>query len=198
MPPIYEIDGVVPVIDPSSFVHPSASVIGDVIIGKNCYVGPHASLRGDYGRIVLEDGVNFQDGCIAHCFPGGETRICENGHISHAAVLHGCTIGRDAMVGIQAVIMDNAHIGEACMVAALSYVKPGFTSEPRQVVAGIPATCKRPLRNQELSWKREGTAVYQDLTRRCLQTLRETQPLAGLEQRSNEARLSTPGFKPLK
>ncbi len=198
MPPVYEIDGVVPVIDPSSFVHPQACVIGDVVIGKNCYIGPHASLRGDYGRIVLEDGVNFQDGCIAHCFPGGETRICENGHISHGAVLHGCTIGRNAMVGIQCVIMDNASIGEECMVAALSYVKPGFSCAPRQVIAGIPAVCKRPLRDAEVHWKTQGTAVYQDLTRRCLHTLREASPLPSTEHRCNAGQLQTPAFKPLK
>ena len=198
MPPVFEIDGVVPVIDPSSFVHPTASVIGDVMIGKNCYIGPHASLRGDFGRIVLEDGVNFQDGCIAHCFPGGETRVCENGHISHGAVLHGCTIGRNTMVGIQSVIMDNARIGEECMVAALSYVKPGFTCPPRQVVAGIPATCKRPVSDKEVEWKTRGTAVYQDLTGRCLHSLRETVPLARLEDRDDAQQLKVPGFKPLK
>ncbi len=198
MPPVYQIDGVVPVIDPSSFVHPTASIIGDVIIGKSCYVGPHASLRGDFGRIVLEDGVNFQDSCVAHCFPGGETRICENGHISHGAVLHGCHIGRNAMVGIQSVIMDNARIGEECMVAALSYVQPGFQSEPRQVIAGIPARCKRPLSEKEVNWKTEGTAVYQDLTRRCASGLQEAKPLANTDQRDASCRLKVPGFKPLK
>ncbi len=192
----YEIDGVKPVVDPSSFVHPTASIIGNVIIGKNCYVGPHASLRGDYGRIVLEDGVNIQDGCIAHCFPGGETRVRKNGHISHGAVLHGCDIGENTMVGIQTVIMDNAKIGAECIVGALSYVKPGFEAPNRSIVHGSPATVKRPVKDEEIEWKTRGTAVYQHLTERCLNSFKACQPLT--DSKDQKQQLDIKNFKPMK
>jgi|SRR5690554_1843992 len=192
----YEIDGVKPVVDPSSFIHPTASVIGQVIIGKNCYVGPHASLRGDYGRIILEDGVNIQDGCIAHCFPGGETRVRKNGHISHGAVLHGCDIGENTMVGIQTVIMDNAVIGAECIIGALSYVKPGFKAPNRSIVHGSPAEVKRPVKDEEIAWKTRGTAVYQDLTERCLNSFKACQPLTDIKNQKQQ--LDNKEFKPMK
>ncbi|KAA3639239.1 MAG: transferase hexapeptide repeat family protein [Proteobacteria bacterium] len=192
----YEIDGVKPVIDDSSFVHPTASIIGHVIIGKNCYIGPHASLRGDYGRIVLEDGVNVQDGCIAHCFPGGETRIRKNGHISHGAVLHGCVIGENTMVGIQTVIMDNAEIGAECIIGALSYVKPGFKAPDRSIVHGSPAEVKRAVKDHELEWKTRGTQVYQNLTERYLKSFRACQPLN--HKSLQKQTLDVPKFKPMK
>ncbi len=192
----YEIDGVKPVVDGSSFVHPTASIIGNVIIGKNCYIGPHASLRGDYGRIVLEDGVNIQDGCIAHCFPGGETRVKKNGHISHGAVLHGCVIGENTMVGIQTVIMDNAEIGAECIIGALSYVKPGFKSSDRSIIHGSPAEVKRAVKDKELEWKTRGTRVYQNLTERCLKSFRACQPLKGEKDQTQS--LDVPSFKPMK
>ncbi len=191
----YAIDGVRPVVDPSSFVHPTASIIGHVVIGKNCYIGPHASLRGDFGKIVLEDGVNFQDGCIAHCFPGGETRVRTNGHISHGAVLHGCDIGENSMIGIQTVIMDNAKIGKECMVAALSYIKPKFEAPPRSIIAGSPAEIKKPVTEQQIKWKTEGTAVYHHLAQRSLATLQRCEPLT-IE--SKQAELDVLNFKPLK
>lgn len=193
----YEVDGVRPQVDPSSFVHPSASVIGDVVIGKHCYIGPHASLRGDFGRIVLEDGVNFQDGCIAHCFPGGETRVKKNGHISHGAVLHGCVIGENSMVGIQSVIMDNAQIGKECMIAALSYVKPGFEAPDRSIIAGSPAAVKKTVTDQQINWKTEGTAVYQHLARRCLDTFAQCQPRSPGEAQNEQAKLNIKSFKPM-
>lgn len=192
----YEIDGVKPVIDPSSFVHPTASIIGQVIIGKHCYVGPHASLRGDYGRIVLEDGVNIQDGCVAHCFPGGETRVRKNGHISHGAVLHGCDIGENTMVGIQTVIMDNAKIGAECIVGALSYVKPGFKAPDGSIIHGSPAEVKRPVKDEEIEWKTRGTAVYQHLTERCLNNFKACQPLT--DSTDQKQHLDIKDFKPMK
>jgi phenylacetic acid degradation protein len=194
----YEIDGVRPQVDPSSFVHPTASVIGDVVIGKHCYIGPHASVRGDFGRIVLEDGVNFQDGCIAHCFPGGETRVERNGHISHGAVLHGCVIGENSMVGIQSVIMDNAQIGKACMIAALSYVKPGFTAPDRSIIAGSPAVVKKAVTDQQMAWKTEGTGVYQHLTQRCLDSFSLCEPRMPGEPQMSGAALNIKNFKPMK
>ncbi len=194
----YEIDGVKPVIDPSSFIHPTASIIGHVVIGKNCYIGPHASLRGDFGKIVLEDGVNFQDGCIAHGFPEGITRVRKNGHISHGAVLHGCDIGKNCMVGIQTVIMDNAKIGKECMIAALSYIKPNFEAPARSVIAGSPATVKKQVSDEQIKWKTVGTGIYQNLTKRCLDTFKTCEPLTHEADQAPDVKLKVKDFKPLK
>lgn len=194
--PCYEIDGVKPVIHPSSYVHPTAVIIGLVTIGKNCYIGPHASIRGDYGEIIFEEGVNFQDGCIAHAFPGGNTIVKKNGHISHGAVLHGCEIGENTMVGIQTVIMDNAIIGPECMVAALSYIKPKFEAPSRSVIAGSPAEIKRAVSDKEIQWKTKGTGVYHDLTTRSLSTMNECEALT--EESLQKKELNIPQFKPLK
>ncbi len=192
---IYEIDGVKPVIDPSAFIHPTAVIIGSVQIGKNCYIGPHASLRGDFGTIILEDGVNFQDSCVAHGFPNGTTLIKENGHISHGAVIHGCTIGKNTMVGIQSVIMDNAVIGDECMIAALSYITPNFKAPNRSIIAGIPAVIKKQVTDKQIQWKTEGTALYQQLAKRSLESLKSCQPLT---DKSHQKELAIKLFKPLK
>lgn len=192
---IYEIDGVKPVIHSSSFVHPTAVIIGSVQIGKNCYIGPNASIRGDYGTIVLENGVNFQDLCVAHGFPNGETRIKKNGHISHGAVIHGCTIGANTMVGIQSVIMDNAEIGDECMIAALSYIKPNFKAPNRSIIAGIPAEIKRQVTDKEINWKIQGTQLYQHLTARSLDSLQVCEPLTDIALQKS---LNIKAFKPLK
>lgn len=192
---IYEIDGVKPVIDPSSYIHPTAVIIGSVQIGKNCYIGPNASIRGDYGTIIFENGVNFQDQCVAHGFPNGITRIKENGHISHGAVIHGCTIGKNTMVGIQSVIMDNAEIGDECMIATLSYIKPNFKAPNRSIIAGIPAEIKRQVTDKEINWKTKGTALYQQLAVRSLASLKTCEPLIDVEQ---QKKLDIGGFKPLK
>jgi phenylacetic acid degradation protein len=192
---IYEIDGVKPVIDASSFVHPTAVIIGSVQIGKHCYIGPNTSIRGDYGTIIFEDGVNFQDMCVAHGFPNGITRIKENGHISHSAVIHGCTIGKNTMVGIGSVIMDNADIGDECMIAALSYIRANFKAPKRSIIAGIPAVIKRQVTDKEINWKSEGTALYQQLAQRSLLTMKKCKPL-------NDVKLQKPlilqEFTPLK
>ena len=192
---IYEIDGVKPVIDPSTYVHPTAVIIGSVQIGKNCYIGPNASIRGDYGTIIFEDGVNFQDMCVAHGFPNGITLIKKNGHISHGAVIHGCAIGENTMVGIQAVVMDNAEIGNECMIAALSYIKPNFKAPNRSIIAGIPAEIKRQVTDKEINWKTKGTALYQQLAERSLTSLKPCEPLTDIKQQQN---LVIPEFKPLK
>lgn len=192
---IYEIDGVKPVIHPSSFVHPTAVVIGSVQIGKNCYIGPNASIRGDYGTIIFENGVNFQDMCVAHGFPNGITLLKENSHISHGAVIHGCQIGQNTMVGIQSVIMDNAIIGDECMIAALSYVKPNFQAPNRSIIAGIPAEIKRQVTDKEIKWKSEGTALYQQLAVRSLATMKKCEPLTNIKLQKE---LDIKAFKPLK
>ncbi len=193
--PCYEIDGITPVVDPTAFVHPTAILIGDVIVGAGCYVGPAASLRGDFGRLVLEAGANLQDTCVMHGFPGTDTVVETDGHIGHGAVLHGCRVKRNALVGMNAVVMDNAVIGEAAMVAACAFVKAGMEVPPRTLAAGVPAKLVRELTEKELAWKVEGTATYQQLTRRCLSTLHEVLPLAAVEP--NRRRFTMEGVVPL-
>ena len=193
--PCYSIDGVIPVVDPSAFVHPTAVLIGDVRIGAGCYVGPNASLRGDFGEIVLERGANLQDNCVMHSFPGRPTRVEENGHIGHGAILHSCIVGRDALVGMNAVVMDDAEIGAQAIVAAQSFVRAGMRVAPRTLVAGTPAKEVRALRDDECAWKKEGTEAYHDLTRRCLASLVEMQPLTEVE--AERPALKAPGVLPL-
>lgn len=192
---VYAIDGIVPVVDPTAYVHPSAVLIGDVIVGPGCYVGPCASLRGDFGRLVLEAGANVQDTCVMHGFPGTDTVVEENGHIGHGAVLHGCRVGRNALVGMNAVIMDNAVVGEASIVAASAFVKAGQEIPARTLVAGMPAKVIRPLSDEEIAWKTEGTRTYQDLTRRCLASMVETVPLTEVE--AGRKRIEMPDVVPL-
>jgi len=192
---VYAIDGIVPVVDPTAYVHPSAILIGDVIIGPDCYVGPCASLRGDFGRLILERGANVQDTCVMHGFPGTDTVVEEDGHIGHGAVLHGCRIKRNALVGMNAVIMDNVVIGEEAIIAASAFVKAGVEIPPRVLVAGVPAKVIRPLSEDEIRWKSQGTATYQDLTRRCLATLHETVPLTAVEP--DRKRIEMPDVVPL-
>ena len=156
---VYSIDGVTPVVDPTAYVHPSAVLIGDVIVGPGCYIGPFASLRGDFGGVRVHAGANLQDSCIMHGFPGIDTVVEEDGHIGHAAVLHSCVIKKDALVGMNAVVNDNAVIGEGAIVAAMAFVKAGTIVPPRALVAGIPARVVRTVTDQELEWKRSGTRV---------------------------------------
>src|SRR6476646_8226785 len=163
---VYAINGVTPVVDPTAYVHPSAILIGDVIVGAGCYIGPCASLRGDFGRIEIRAGANLQDACVAHGFPGTDTIVGEDGHIGHCAVLHGCIVERNALVGMNAVVNDNAVIGESAIVAAMAFVKARMVVPPRRRVAGIPARIVRELTEQEMAWKVEGTRRYQELTRR--------------------------------
>jgi phenylacetic acid degradation protein len=179
--PCYEIDGIRPVIDPTAFVHPTAILIGDAIVGPRCYVGPAASIRGDFGRIVLGDGANLQDTCIIHGFPHSDTIVEDDGHIGHGAILHGCIVRRNALVGMNAVVMDEAVVGESAIVAACAFVKAGATIPPRWLAAGIPAKVVRELTEKELAWKIEGTAAYQNLAVRSLRTMREVAPLAAPE-----------------
>jgi len=193
--PCYEIDGLRPVVHPAAFVHPDAVLIGDVIVGARCYVAPLASLRGDFGRIILEDGSNVQDSCVMHGFPGTDTVVEEDGHIGHGAVLHGCRVGRNALVGMNAVIMDNAVIGDSAIVAASAFVKAGMEIPPRMLAAGMPAKVLRELSDQEIAWKADGTRTYQQLTLRSLATLRPCTPLAAPEP--DRPRIDIPGVVPL-
>lgn len=179
--PSYSIDGVIPVVDPTAYVHPSAVLIGDVIVGPGCYVGPCASLRGDFGRIVLQEGSNVQDHCCIHGFPDQDTVVEVNGHIGHGAILHSCIVRRDALVGMNAVVMDEAEIGEQAIVAACAFVPAGMKVPARSLVAGIPAKVKKMLSEEEIAWKLEGTHTYQALTVRSLASLREVAPLRQME-----------------
>jgi phenylacetic acid degradation protein len=192
---VFAINGVTPVVDPTAFVHPSAVLIGDVIVGARCYVGPVASLRGDFGRIEVRAGANIQDSCVMHGFPGTDTVVEEDGHIGHAAILHGCVVRRNALVGMNAVINDNAEIGESAIVAAMAFVKAGMVVPPRTLVAGVPARIVRPLSGQELAWKIEGTRSYQELTLRSLATMVETEPLSAPEV--DRRRIPLPELLPL-
>jgi len=178
---VYSIDGITPVIDPTAYVHPSAVLIGDVIIGPRCYVGPAACLRGDFGRLVLKEGANIQDTCVMHGFPGTDTVVEEDGHIGHGAVLHGCVIKRNALVGMNAVIMDGAVVGESSIVAAMAFVKAKFEVPDRTLVAGSPARVIRELGEEEIAWKSTGTRQYQDLAVRSLNTMQEVDPLTEVE-----------------
>jgi len=192
---VYEIDGITPVVDPTAFVHPSAVLIGDVLVGAGVYIGPCASLRGDFGRLEVRAGANIQDNCTMHGFPGTDTIVEEEGHIGHGAVLHGCIVQRNALVGMNAVVNDNAVIGESAIVAAMAFVKAGFVVPPRMLVAGVPGKIVRALTDQELAWKIEGTQSYQDLTRRSLATMRPTAPLAAAEP--NRPRIQVGELLPL-
>jgi len=175
--PCYAIENLVPVVDAGAYVHPTAVLIGDVIVSRGCYVGPNAVLRGDFGRIILEQGSNVQDTCVMHGFPGKDCIVEVDGHIGHGAVLHGCRIGRNAMIGMNAVIMDYADIGESSIVAATAFVKARFECPPRSLVVGSPGRVKRALTDDEVAWKSKGTGEYQRLTQRCMATLREVMPL---------------------
>ena len=192
---VYAIDGLRPVIAPGALVHPAAVLIGDVIVGPGCYVGPGASLRGDFGRLILEPGSNIQDNCVMHGFPGKDCVIEADGHVGHGAILHGCRIGRNALVGMNAVIMDGAVIGEGSIVAALAFVKAGFEVPPRTLVGGIPARIMRALSDDEIAWKSQGTAEYQELARRYLAGLEPVEPLAASEP--DRPRLDVSKYKPL-
>jgi phenylacetic acid degradation protein len=193
----YEINGLVPVVDPTAFVHPMAILVGDVIIGASCYVAPGASLRGDFGRIILERGSNVQDNCVMHGFPGTDTVIEEDGHIGHGAILHGCIVKKNAMVGMNSVVMDEAVVGESAIVAAGAFVKAGMAIPPRSLAVGAPAKVIRPLSDDELKWKMNGTRSYHELTVRSLATLREVQPLNAVEPDRKRITSDVEGVVPL-
>ncbi|AIY19231.1 phenylacetic acid degradation protein PaaY [Pimelobacter simplex] len=187
--PFYEIDGVVPVCDPTSYVHPSADVIGDVIIGPGCYIGPSASLRGDFGRIRIEAGSNVQDSCTVHVYPGADVVLAEGSHVGHGAILHGCTLEPRVLVGMNSVVMDGAVIGADSLIGAGSVVPAGFVAPARSLVIGSPARVVRELDADQLAWKANAPGVYQALAQRSLATIREVTPLAA--EQPDRARVST-------
>lgn len=173
----YEYNGIKPVVHPSSFVHPQAVVTGQVIIGKNCYIGPGAALRGDWGTIILEDGCNVQENCTLHMFPGLTVLLQEGAHIGHGAVIHGAQIGRNCLVGMNSVLMDHVRVGDESIIGALSFIKEGEIIPARSVVVGNPGKIIRTVSNEMLSWKTEGTALYQKLPFHCEEELIPCTPL---------------------
>lgn len=175
--PCYAIDGVIPVVNPQAYVHPTAVLIGDVIIEAGVYIGPHACLRADFGRIHIEKNANVQDHCVVHGFPNSVTTVAEYGHIGHGAILHGCQIGKNVLVGMNSVILDEASIGENCIIGANSTVKAKANITPNQLIVGSPARVIRELEVKEIEWKSQGTEEYIRLAERCLNTLQEVQPL---------------------
>jgi phenylacetic acid degradation protein len=177
MPSVYAIDGIVPIVDPSAFVHPSAVLIGDVIVAAGAYVGPCASLRGDFGRIVVEEGANVQDHCMMHGFPGKDTVAGAEATIGHGAIVHGCVVQRGALVGMNCVVNDNAEVGEDAIVAALAFVKAEARIPPRMLAAGIPARVLRELSAEELRWKRDNMLLYRQLAIRRRATMKQVEAL---------------------
>ncbi len=183
---IYEFKGIKPVIHPSSFIHKTAAVIGDVLIGKDVYVGPGAAIRGDWGRITIEDGCNVQENCTVHMFPGVSITLQESAHIGHGAIIHGAQIGRNCLVGMNAVLMDNVELGEESIVGALSFVKAETKIPPRSLVVGNPAKIVKQLSDEMIAWKTEGTKLYQKLPRECFESLKECTPLLKKEENRPE------------
>jgi phenylacetic acid degradation protein len=185
----YEFNGFIPVVHPSAFVHPQAVVTGNVIIGKDVYIGPGAALRGDWGKIVIEDGCNVQENCTIHMFPGITVLLKKGAHIGHGAIIHGACIGENSLIGMNAVVMDNVVIGKECIVGALCFVPADMEIPERKIVVGNPAKIVKDVSDEMIAWKSEGTKLYQQLPGDCRQTLRLCEPLSEEEpnRKSQEA-----------
>lgn len=179
---IYEFDGFVPVINESSFIHSQANVTGNVIIGKDVYVGPGAVIRGDWGKVIIEDGCNVQENCVIHMFPGTTTTLKKGAHLGHGCVIHGAFIGENTLVGMNAVIMDEAKIGKECIVGALSFVSAKTITQNRKIIAGNPAKVIKDVSDEMLNWKTEGTKLYQQLPKQCKSMLKACEPLREIEK----------------
>lgn len=181
---IYELDGLVPVISSQAFVHETAVIIGDVFIEEGVYIGPNASIRGDFGRIVIKKNANIQDCCVCHSFPNIDVIVEENGHIGHSAILHGCHVKYNAMVGMGAVVMDEAVIGENAVIGASSLVPSKMEIPANHLAFGNPAKVRRELKPEEINWKKDGSQAYTNLAYNCLENLKKCEPL----NTSNEER----------
>jgi len=195
MPKVYSIDGIVPVVHPSAFVHESAVLVGDVVVGARAYIGPCACLRGDFGRILVEEGANIQDTCMLHGFPGKDTVVGAEATVGHGAVLHGCVVKRGALIGMNCVVNDNAEVGEGAMVAAMAFVKAEARIPPRSLAAGIPARVLRELSAEESQWKKDNMHLYQQLAERSSKTMQRVEALTAVEP--GRKRIDIPGSIPL-
>src|SRR5690349_18177743 len=174
---IYSFEGHIPVIDETSFVHPQAAVTGNVIIGKNCYIGPGAALRGDWGKIIIEDGCNVQENCTIHMFPGITVLLKEGSHIGHGSIIHGAVIGKNCLIGMNAVVMDNVELGDECIVGALSFIRQDEKIPPRSLLAGNPAKIIKPVSDEMIAWKTAGTQLYQQLPAALFESWKPCEPL---------------------
>lgn len=183
---IYEFNGYKPVIDPSSYIHKEATIIGNVIIGKDVYVGPGASIRGDWGKITIKNGCNIQDNCTIHIFPGKDVVLEENAHIGHGAIIHGSYIGKNSLIGMNSVIMDDTVIGEECVIGALCFVKGEMKIPKRKIVVGNPAKIKGEVSDDMIKWKKKGTELYQNLPKECRELMKECNPLSKEEKNRKE------------
>ena len=179
---IFEFDGFRPVIHESAFIHPRAVVSGNVFIGKDVYIGPGAAIRGDWGEIIIDDGCNVQENCTIHMFPGVTVRLHQDAHIGHGAIVHGASVGRNSLIGMNAVLMDNVEIGDECIVGALSFVPEGMKTENRKLLVGNPARAIKDVSDDMINWKSEGTKLYQGLPEQCRQTLKPCEPLREAEE----------------
>lgn len=174
---IYEFNGFIPVVDETAFIHPQATVTGNVIIGKQVYIGPSAAIRGDFGQIIIEDGCNVQENCTIHMFPGVTVVLRKNAHIGHGAIIHGAEIGENSLVGMNAVVMDNVKVGKECIIGALCFVPADMMIPDRKVVVGNPAKIVKDVSDEMVEWKTEGTGIYQQLAIECQQSLKPCEPL---------------------
>lgn len=174
---IYQFQGNTPYVHESAYVHPTATVIGSVDIGKKVYIGPGAILRGDIGNIIIEDGSNVQENCIIHMFPGVTVHLEQDSHIGHGAIVHGAKIGANSLVGMNAVVMDNVVVGKECIIGALAFVKEGMIIPDRKIVVGNPAKILKDVSDELIQWKSEGTAIYQQFPEQYEKTLLEVKPL---------------------
>ena len=174
---IYSFDGFIPVIHESSFIHPQAAVTGNVLIGKNCYIGPGAAIRGDWGHIIIEDGCNVQENCTIHMFPGLTVLLKENAHIGHGAVIHGAVIGKNCLIGMNSVVMDNAELGDESIVGALTLIKEGEKIPSRSIVVGNPGKIVKQVSDEMIAWKTKGTELYQSLPKKMFEHSKPIEPL---------------------
>ena len=179
--PIYSFKEFIPVIDPSSYVHSTAVVIGNVVIGKDVYVGPNAVLRGDWGLIMIKDGCNVQENCVIHMFPGTTVTLNRNAHVGHGAIIHGATLGANCLIGMNSVVMDDAKIGKNVIIGALSFVPAKASIPPNQLAVGNPARVVKTLSKEQIEWKTKGTEYYQRLPNDCVNSLKECEPLKKVE-----------------
>ena len=178
---VFSFNGFIPVISPSSFVHPQATIIGNVIIGEHVYIGAHATIRGDWGQIIIEDGCNIQESCTIHMFPGTTTILKKGAHIGHGAIIHGGTIGENTLIGMNSVVMDECIIESECIIGALTFVSAKSHIEKRSLVVGNPGKVIKLVSDEMLEWKTMGTELYKQLPEECKKTLIECEPLSSIE-----------------